>query len=43
MRYITIVLFSFILILSACTQLEKEQGYSGIIVDDKVMGYGSTP
>lgn len=40
MRYITIVLFSFILILSACTQLEEEQGYSGIIVDDKVMGYG---
>ena len=36
------MLFSFILILSACTQLDEEQGYSGIIVDDKVMGYEYT-
>lgn len=36
------MLFSFTLILSACTQREEEQGYSGIIVNDKVMGYEYT-
>lgn len=41
-KYIPIVLLCFTLILSACTQLEEEQGYLGIIVDDKVMGYEYT-
>ncbi|WP_160036958.1 hypothetical protein [Paenibacillus sp. An7] len=36
------MLFSFVLVLSACTQLEEERGNSGIIVDDKVMGYEYT-
>lgn len=42
-KYIPIVFFCFIFILTACTQSEEDtQDYSGIIGDGKAMGYEYT-
>ncbi|AWE08242.1 hypothetical protein DCE79_12925 [Lysinibacillus sp. 2017] len=42
-KYILLMLFSFTLILSACTQAEEDtQEYSGIISDEQSFGYEYT-